>query len=184
MDTWVPLSTLHCTDIAQTWWRSLRTPANFLHWTQFCTMVSNRFSLHSAHNSIEHFHHLKQTSSVADYIQIFEELMAMVQLDYPGFNKSYFVSSFIAGLKEGIKHYHIPHAPQTLCYTYWKGKELVKGILIKKSLLSSNPNYTKPATTYQPAKPPLPAQIANPQPPKQLPIEAREPGKCWGCNEP
>jgi hypothetical protein len=32
IDTWVPLATLHCQGIAQTWW-SLRTPANLVHWT-------------------------------------------------------------------------------------------------------------------------------------------------------
>jgi hypothetical protein len=31
METWVPLATLHCHGVAPTWWRSLRTPANFLH---------------------------------------------------------------------------------------------------------------------------------------------------------
>jgi hypothetical protein len=87
-------------------------------------MVSNRFSLHSAHSSIESFHHIKQTTTVSDYIQRFEELMAMIHLDYPGLNKAYFIRSFIADLREGIKHYLIPHTPLTLCDTYWKAKEL------------------------------------------------------------
>jgi hypothetical protein len=30
-ETWVPLATLHCHGIAQTWWRSLRTPTNYNH---------------------------------------------------------------------------------------------------------------------------------------------------------
>jgi hypothetical protein len=42
-------------------------------------MVSN-----SAHSSIENFHHVKQTTSVTEYIQRFEELMALNQMDYPG----------------------------------------------------------------------------------------------------
>jgi hypothetical protein len=44
METWVPLATLHCNGAAQTWWHSLRTPTNYVHWTQFCNMLSNRFS--------------------------------------------------------------------------------------------------------------------------------------------
>jgi hypothetical protein len=114
IDTWVPLATLYCHGSAQTWWRSLRTPANYVHWTQFCTMVTNRFSFHSTHASLENFHHLKQTTSVSEYIQKFEEMMALMQMDYPGLTKPYFVSSFIARLKEGIKHYLIPHRPQNV----------------------------------------------------------------------
>jgi hypothetical protein len=119
MDTWVPLATLHCHGMTQTWWRSLRTPANYVQWTQFCTMVYNRFSPHSLHSSMEHFPHLKQNSSIIEYIQRFEELMALMQMDYPGLSEHYFMSSFIAGLKEDIKHYLIPHSPQTLSDTYW-----------------------------------------------------------------
>jgi hypothetical protein len=44
MESWVSLATLHCNGITQTWWRSLRAPSSYVHWTQFCNMVSNRFS--------------------------------------------------------------------------------------------------------------------------------------------
>jgi hypothetical protein len=59
-------------------------------------------------------------------------MMALIQMDYPLRNEPYFVSSFIAGLTEGIKHYLISNNPLTLCDTYWKTKELEKGIMIKK----------------------------------------------------
>jgi hypothetical protein len=55
---------------------------------------------------------------VTKYIQKFEEMMGLMQMDYPGLNEQYFISNFIAGLREGIKHYLIPHNPQTLCETY------------------------------------------------------------------
>jgi hypothetical protein len=192
MENWVPLATLHCSSIAQTWWRSLRTPASYIHWTQFCSMVTNRFSFHSTHSSLEAFHHLKQTTSVSEYIQKFEELMSLIQMDYPGLSETYFVSSFIAGLKDDIKHYLIPHSPQTLCDTYWKAKELEKGILHKKSLMTTSPQYLKPnpnttatkfpnqnITVHQLNQPP---NATNP--PKPIPIKPKEPGKCWGCQEP
>jgi hypothetical protein len=134
MKNWIPLATLHCHGAAQTWWRSLRTPATFLHWTQFCSMLSNRFSPHSAHTSLKNFHHIKQTTYVADYIQRFEETMALMQMDCPNLSEPYFVSSFIAGLREGINHYLIPYSPQNLRDAYWKAKELEKGILAKKIL--------------------------------------------------
>jgi hypothetical protein len=47
--------------------------------------------------------------------------MVLMQMDYPRLIEPYFISSFIVGFKEGIKHYLIPH---TLCEIYWKAKEL------------------------------------------------------------
>jgi hypothetical protein len=38
-------------------------------------------------------------------------------MDYPALIEPYFISSFIADLKEGIKHYLIPHS-QTFRETY------------------------------------------------------------------
>jgi hypothetical protein len=87
-------------------------------------MVLSRFAPYSSHNSLENFPHLKQTTSVSDYIQQFEELMGLMQMDYPRLTEPYFVSSFITGLRDGIKHCLIPHSPQTLCESYWKSKEL------------------------------------------------------------
>jgi hypothetical protein len=37
--------------------------------------------------------------------------MAHMQIDYPSLTEPYFVSSFIAGLRDDIKHYLIPHTP-------------------------------------------------------------------------
>jgi hypothetical protein len=155
-------------------------------------MVFNRFSAYSSHNSLEAFHRLKQSTSVADYIQRFEELMALMQMEYPRLTEPYFVSSFLAGLKEGIKHYLIPHNPQSLSDAYWQAKELEKGILIKKSLLSPSTSYPKPTTTLPsnlPSKLATPNQTLNqakpsqstpPQPPRPLLPKPREPNKCWG----
>jgi hypothetical protein len=123
-----------------------------VHWAQFCTMVTNRFSTHSSHTSLKLFHHLKQSTSITNYIQKFKDMMSLMQMDYPGVTEPYFISSFIARMTDGIKHYLIPHCPQTLCETYSKAKELEKGILVKKSLLSCSNTYPKTSSNYTPAK--------------------------------
>jgi hypothetical protein len=45
--------------------------------------------------------------------------MALMQMGYPALTEPYFINSFIAALKEGIKYYLVPHSPQTLSDTYW-----------------------------------------------------------------
>jgi hypothetical protein len=87
-------------------------------------MVFSRFSSNSTNSSIEQFHHLKQQTFVSDYIQKFEELRTLMQMQHPGLTGHYYISSFIDGLKEGIKHYLVTHSPQTFYDTYWQAKEL------------------------------------------------------------
>jgi hypothetical protein len=89
--------------------------------------------------------------------------MGLMQMDYPRLNDQYFISSFIAGLREGIKHYLIPHSPQTFCETYWKANELEKDILHKK-----NPCYH--SLLLIPNPPILPQQIYYPN----LPIQSNQ----------
>jgi hypothetical protein len=155
-------------------------PAIFIHWTQFCTMLSNQFSSHSTHTSLENFHHIKQTTSVTDYIQRFEEVLALMQMDYPNLNETYFVSSFIGGLRDGIKHYLILHSPQNLSEAYWNAKELEKDILVKKSLMTSSSYPPKPPPIHTLSKPQSNIQTTNQSDPKSFPFKTKEPGKCWG----
>jgi hypothetical protein len=89
-------------------------------------MITNHLSTHSSHISLELFHHIKQSSSVTDYIKKIEDMMSLMQMDYPSLTEPYFISGFIDGLKDGIKHYLIPHCPQTLCETIGKPKSLKK----------------------------------------------------------
>jgi hypothetical protein len=173
IENWVSLATLHCLGTAQTWWRSLRTPAAFIHWTQFCTMLSDRFSMHSTYRSHEIFHHIKQNTSVADYIQTFEEVMSLMQMEYPNLSEPFFVSSFIAGLRDGIKHYLIPHSPWNLSEAYWKAKELEKGILTKKSMMTSSTYTPKPPSITTLPKPQANNQLANLPNQKPLPFKSK-----------
>lgn len=80
-------------------------------------------------------------------------MISLMQMDYPMLKEPYFVSSFITGLKKGIKHYLIP---QYLCDTYWKAKELEKDNLIKNPcynlvqivLSPQIPSQTPPSTSF------------------------------------
>jgi hypothetical protein len=116
--------------------------------------------------------------------------MALMKMQHPGLTEQYFISSFIAGLKEGIKHYLVLHNPQTLSDTYWQAKELEKGILVKKTLMHSNHAYPKLITPFTTILNRTKSNLAQPkpippnQPNQPLPIKPRQPRKCWGCQEP
>jgi len=182
----VSLATLHCSGPAEHWWRSIRSPANHLPWSKFCPMVCDRFAQHSTYDIVEQFHYLKQVTSVDQYIEQFEKFMALVQREHSLLDQTYYLKSFIAGLKDGIKHYLKPHSPQTLCEAYWKAKELEKGLLSRKSKFQS-----QRTTSFSqfPQKAPTTNQQANTNTTSSGTVKPtqpvkREPGKCWGCQEP
>uniref|UniRef100_A0A0A9AN26 Retrotransposon gag domain-containing protein n=1 Tax=Arundo donax TaxID=35708 RepID=A0A0A9AN26_ARUDO len=199
---WVPLATLHCIDKADHWWRSLRLHPAEITWYKFGSLITSRFSSVSMYELVENFHLLKQQTSVVNYIEQFEELMATMIQQHPYLDEEYFFMSFVAGLKDGIKHYLKPHKPTTLAEAYWKAKDLEKGILAKKSLMPQSaptnkppymfPTVAKPQTPHMlPAPPAVPVAMGqahqhqdqgNAQ--RQLFQRAREQGKCWGCQEP
>jgi hypothetical protein len=133
MDIWVSMATLHCQGVAEHWWRGVRIPSGFMQWSVFTNMVLDRFSPVSHYGVVEQFNQTKQVSSVNDYILKFEEQMSIMQRAHPQMTGSYFVQAFIAGLKDSIKHYLIPHNPISLIDCYWKARELEKGNLAKKT---------------------------------------------------
>jgi hypothetical protein len=80
-----------------------------------------------------------------------------------------------------------------LSETYQKAKELEKGILQKKSMLTITSAYPKhhtpftPTTTpqtFQLEKQPQTPQTTTTQQAKIIPPKSIEPRKCWGCQEP
>jgi hypothetical protein len=76
----------------------------------------------------------------------------------------------------------IPHNPLNLCDAYWKAKELEKGILVKKSLLTSSSPYAKTTPSYpQPYQnralnpsQTIPSTKPNPQPPPNPTPQAKK----------
>jgi hypothetical protein len=52
---------------------------------------------------VEEFNKLIQDRSVDDYIERFEELRSLMNALNPSLTESYYISSFISGLKEDIK---------------------------------------------------------------------------------
>jgi hypothetical protein len=52
----------------------------------------------STFEAVGQYHTLKQTSTVTDYVDKFEELMGLVKRDNPSPSDDYFTYSFVAGL--------------------------------------------------------------------------------------
>jgi hypothetical protein len=60
---------------------------------------------------MEQFHLLKQTTTVSNYIDNFEEHMLLMKRDHPYLTDNFFLLRFLAGLKGSVKHSVKSHNP-------------------------------------------------------------------------
>ncbi|XP_027107729.1 uncharacterized protein [Coffea arabica] len=67
---------------------------------------------------IGEFHNLKQTGSVAEYQEKFAELRDLLMTMNYGLTEDYFISSFLSGLKEEIRHVICKPKPETLIHAF------------------------------------------------------------------
>lgn len=97
------LAQLYIVGKADVWLRRSKILKNNPTWPKFCEMLLERFSSHSSYQLVESFNNLMQNnSSVTDYAEVFEELMATVTEENPELSEAWFVRCFVNGLTDGI----------------------------------------------------------------------------------
>ena len=113
---------------ADNWLRGSGLLVDHVTWSMLKLRIYDRFAAHSIYDIVEEFHAVQQhQTSVAQYIDKFEELMAIMRSENPMLREDYFVKCFVKGLREDIKHFAKPHRPKSLCEAYWISKDLEKG---------------------------------------------------------
>ena len=139
-------------------------------------MLGDRFNETSPCDAIGQFHSLKQTMSVTEYVENFEELMSLVKRSNPALSEAYFVSSFISGLKDFIQHHLQCYKPSTLSQAFWYAKRLEQANPTPKKpqFLIPNPKWQKPWVKDAKEKEQAQTTIA----------DLRAAGKCFKCREP
>jgi len=172
----VQIAVLYIQGKAEFWWRGTGCTAHQLPWHQFCAMLSDRFNETSPCDAIGQFHNLKQTTSVTEFVEKFEELMSSVKRTNPSLTESYFVSSFVSGLKEYIQHHLQCYKPSNLSQAFWYAKRLEQ----------ANPPQKKTSfvgTTFKPQKTWNKETKDKDQSSPNI-AELRAAGKCFKCREP
>ncbi|KAL4313107.1 hypothetical protein GQ457_01G008060 [Hibiscus cannabinus] len=103
-------------------------------WHEFVADLCHRFCDKEHSDVIEEFNKLLQKSTVDEYQERFEELQPFMLQHNAHLEEDYFISSFISGLKEELKHKVKVHEPKTLADACRKAKlyELATEIEAKK----------------------------------------------------
>ncbi|XP_027157202.1 uncharacterized protein LOC113758631 [Coffea eugenioides] len=102
---------------------------------------------------IEEFNKFHQTFTVIAYQEKFEELRAAVMLKVPGLTESYYISSFLSGLKEEIKFVVKIHKPATLQSAFEKARwqEHYLQVMAKQPRMATKPTPVTETIQKKPA---------------------------------
>ncbi|XP_070022199.1 uncharacterized protein [Nicotiana sylvestris] len=97
---------LHLNSKTAFWFFSYHISKGIVRWLDFTTEICSRFegASNSKLNLIGEFKKIKQTGSVDEYLEKFEELKAWVLIRNPTIPEEFFLEFFIEGLKEEIRH--------------------------------------------------------------------------------
>lgn len=135
-------ATLYLEGDADVWYRSLEEEKPNLQWPEFVELVCNRFSKVGYENLVGKFNKLMQRGSVEDYITQFDELRSYVMTQEGHHRESYYVDTFISGLKEEISQSLYNSKPSSLqeARNLARGQEYLLGVLDKR-YKASNKTY-------------------------------------------
>jgi len=142
-------------------------------------MIGDRFNEVSIFDAVGRFHNLKQTYSVTDYVEKFEELMSLVKRNNPSLTDDYFVSSFVSSLKDNIQHHLQCYKPPSLYQAFWYAKRLEQAYPVQKKpfFVPNTSKQQKPWSKYLKEK-------EEKETPIQSIAELKAAGKCFKCREP
>lgn len=110
----VRVATMQMVDAAALWLQSVESQLESVSWEQFCIMVRDRFDRDQHELLVRQLLHIRQTSSVSDYISRFTYLTDQLISYNKGVDRVYFITRFIDGLCLDIHVVLLVQLPQSL----------------------------------------------------------------------
>jgi len=110
----VDLTALHFKGPAEVRFNNYILGKRSIIWEEFIVDACSRLRDDPGRKVVEDFNRLQQLGTLEEYLTIFEELKALMLVTNPTMLASYFLESFIGGLKPIIKSFVRAFNPQTL----------------------------------------------------------------------
>ncbi|XP_026444472.1 uncharacterized protein LOC113344718 [Papaver somniferum] len=108
------MAAIHLDGKATKWYDNLCITQPHISWKCFCENLCARFENPAHDNIVGLFNKLVQLTTVEAYFEEFEYLKALLLSVHPQFPETYFIASFIGGLKEELRGSILMFNPQTL----------------------------------------------------------------------
>ncbi|VAI24746.1 unnamed protein product [Triticum turgidum subsp. durum] len=167
---WVPMASLNFSGPAAIWLQSMQRKIAGLNWESFTALLCTRFGRDKHQLLIRQFYAIRQTNSVADFIEKFETLMnhmiSYSELTHPYF----FLTRFIEGLRPDIRAVVLIQRPpdlDTACSLALLQEEVADGeALLYQHKGKSTPSVLRASTSSAPStpsffsRPPTPTPMA------------------------
>ena len=106
------VATHHLTEAAALWFPSVESQVTTATWEQFCALVRDRFDRDQHELLVRQLLHIRQTSSVSDYVAHFTSLVDQLKAYSKGVDPVYFTSRFIDGLRADLRASIIVQRPK------------------------------------------------------------------------
>ncbi|KAK2991803.1 hypothetical protein RJ640_013134 [Escallonia rubra] len=172
----VAYASIHFEDQVEYWYSTYIKPLGKVTWTQFVQDLYARFFNIGRDSVIGDFNQLRQTASVNEYYNYFEELRAQLVEEFGSLDEGYFIKSFIGGLKPEIRS----HVEQFEVGTLTKAIHISRKEEVAISNLFPQPkihhtsgqNHPKPISPYytKSAAQPISTPSTLPKPPLHHPF--------------
>lgn len=111
---WVPMSILHFSGAAGIWLQSVRKKIAVLEWISFTSLLCTRFGRDRHQLLIRQFYTIKQSTTVAEYIERFDILMNHLVSYSDTTHPYYFLTRFVEGLRSDIRAVVMVQRPMDL----------------------------------------------------------------------
>ncbi|WVZ58303.1 LOW QUALITY PROTEIN: hypothetical protein U9M48_008586, partial [Paspalum notatum var. saurae] len=103
---------LNFSGAAATWLQTIECKEWILDWDHLCSLVFTRFDKNQYQLQLRQLDSLKQTGSVQEYQERFEQLSHGILLYNAAYDETYFVTRFLGGLREDIRAPIALHRPK------------------------------------------------------------------------
>jgi hypothetical protein len=110
---WVHVTSMHFQGPAACWLQSVNHRIRATTWTKICSWIHERFGRDRHESLIRQLFHIKQLTSVQDYIDKFVELVDQL-VAYESPYQRYYTAHFVDGLKDEIKSVILIQCPMDL----------------------------------------------------------------------
>lgn len=150
---WVKVATLNFVGNTAFWLQSVTNQLIGITWHDLCERVCARFTRDRQQSLIRQWFHVKQLTTVADYVERFDSIMHQLNAYESAAPPDYFVTKFIDGLKDEVRTVVLVQRPQdldTACSVALLQEEAMEGQKSGSYRKSEHvSNYIKPSYRNQ-----------------------------------
>lgn len=105
---------MHCSGSTALWLHTLRTSPESMTWAEFTSSACLKFDRDEHNHLLRQFFHIRQSTSVSDFIECFSEIVHQLLVHDPTIASFVITNHFVDGLKEEIHSVIMVHRQQDL----------------------------------------------------------------------